>query len=253
MESQPRINRRKTVVKRAIVLALSVILAIVVAAPIASGKQASMGKSIGAFSDNWWNWAFENSTATSPLVGDYSGVEQCDGFQEGNKTGVWFLAGEFALEGDLETGFVGEATRNCTVPADTPIFFPVFNSTCGEAPTVEQPDGTFTGDPKPYTKCAKDFLDQGLEGADPFATIEGTDLPITDLPITRAGSGLFTWEIPTDDNPQGLPKGSYKTATDGLWVYLPEGLAPGNYTIKFGGSYFGGGLVLDITYNLHVE
>jgi hypothetical protein len=253
MESQPRINRRKTVVKRAIVLALSVILAIVVAAPIASGKQASMGKSIGAFSDNWWNWAFENSTATSPLVGDYSGVEQCDGFQEGNKTGVWFLAGEFALEGDLETGFVGEATRNCTVPADTPIFFPVFNSTCGEAPTVEQPDGTFTGDPKPYTKCAKDFLDQGLEGADPFATIEGTDLPITDLPITRAGSGLFTWEIPTDDNPQGLPKGSYKTATDGLWVYLPEGLPPGNYTIKFGGSYFGGGLVLDITYNLKVE
>jgi len=234
-------------------MALSVILAIAVAAPIASGKQASMGKSIGAFSDNWWNWAFENSTATSPLVGDYSGGEQCDGFQEGNKTGVWFLAGEFALEGDLETGFVGEATRNCTVPADTPIFFPVFNSTCGEAPTVEQPDGTFTGDPKPYTKCAKDFLDQGLEGADPFATIEGTDLPITDLPITRAGSGLFTWEIPTDDNPQGLPKGSYKTATDGLWVYLPEGLPPGNYTIKFGGSYFGGGLVLDITYNLKVE
>jgi hypothetical protein len=240
-------------VKRAIVLALSVILAIVVAAPIASGKQASMGKSIGAFSDNWWNWAFENPTATSPLVGDYSGGEQCDGFQEGNKTGVWFLAGEFALEGDLETGFVGEATRECTVPADTPIFFPVFNSTCGEAPTVEQDDGTFTGDPKPYTKCAKDFLDQGLEGADPFATIEGTDLPITDLPITRAGSGLFTWEIKNDDNPQGLPAGSYKTATDGLWVYLPEGLAPGNYTIEFGGSYFGGGLVLDITYNLHVE
>jgi hypothetical protein len=235
-------------VKRVIVLALSVILALLVAAPIASGKQASTGKSIGAFTDNWWNWAFENPSATSPLLGDYSGGEQCDGFQQGNKTGVWFLAGEFALEGDIDTGFVGEATRECTVPANTPILFPVFNSTCGEAPTVEQDDGTFTGDPKPYTKCAKDFLDQGLEGADPFATINGTDLP-----ITRAGSGLFTWEIPTDDNPQGLPAGSYKTATDGLWVYLPEGLAPGTYTIKFGGSYFDGGLVLNITYNLTVE
>jgi hypothetical protein len=235
-------------------MAISVMLALMVAAPIASGKQASMGKSIGAFTDNWWNWAFENPSATSPLLGDYSGGEQCAGFQQGNKTGLWFLGGEFALEGDLETGFVGVATRQCTVPADTPIFFPVFNSTCGEAPTVEE-NGTLTGDPKPYTKCAKDFLDQGLEGADPFAIIERTDLPIgrADLPITRAGSGLFTWEIKNDVNPQGVPKGSYKTATDGLWVYLPDGLAPGNYTINFGGSYFGGGLVLDITYILTVE
>ena len=36
-------------------------------------------------------------------------------------------------------------------------------------------------------------------------------------------------------------------------MYLPDGLAPGNYTIEFGGSYFGGFLVLDITYNLKVE
>jgi len=45
----------------------------------------------------------------------------------------------------------------------------------------------------------------------------------------------------------------FKSATEGLWVYLPDGLAPGNYTIEFGGSYFGGFLVLDITYNLKVK
>jgi hypothetical protein len=239
---------REDIMKQAIVMALSVILALVVAAPIASGQQASTSEGIGAFTDNWWNWAFENPTATSPLVGDYSGGEQCDGFQQGNKTGVWFLAGEFALEGDLETGFVGEATRHCTVPADTPILFPVFNANCGQAPTVQQPDGTFTGDDKPYTECATTFVNDGLEESDTFATIDGTDLP-----ITRAASGLYTWKIKQDDNPQGLPKGSYQSATDGLWVYLPDGLAPGNYTIEFGGSYFGGFLVLDITYNLKVE
>jgi hypothetical protein len=59
--------------------------------------------------------------------------------------------------------------------------------------------------------------------------------------------------IPTDDNAQGLPAGSSKSATEGLWVYLPDGLARGNYTIEFGGSYFGGFLVLDITYNLKVK
>jgi hypothetical protein len=233
--------------KRAIVIAISVILALIVAAPMASGKQPSTGEGIGAFTDNWWNGAFENPTATSPLVGDYSGGEQCDGFQQGNKTGVWFLGGEFALEGDVETGFVGEATRECTVPADTPILFPVFNGNCGKAPTVLV-DGELTGDPKPYTECATNFVNDGLEVSDPFATLDGTDLP-----MTRAASGLYTWKIKQDDNPQDLPKGSYQSATDGLWVYLPDGLAPGNYTIRFGGSYFGGGFVLDITYNLTVE
>jgi hypothetical protein len=74
-----------------------------------------------------------------------------------------------------------------------------------------------------------------------------------DVPITRAASGLYTWSLPADDNPFGLPAGSYKSATEGLWVYLPDGLEPGNYTIKFGGSYFGGFFVLDITYKLKVE
>jgi hypothetical protein len=238
-------------VKRAIVLALSVILALVVAAPIASGQQASTSEDIGALTDNWWNWAAENPTPTSPLIGDYSGGERCDGFQQGNETGVWFLAGEFALEQEIENGpVVGEATRQCTVPADTSILIPVFNSNCGEAPTVQKRNGTFTGDHKPYITCAKSLTDNGLARSDAFATIDGTDLP-----ITRAASGLFTWEIPTDDNPfgDGVTAGSYESATDGLWVYLPDGLAPGKYTINFGGSYFGGGFVLDITYQLKVK
>lgn len=245
---------------RAIVLALSVILALVMAVPVAtaekpaeSAKKPAESANIGALTDNFWNWAFENPTSTSPLVGDYSGGEQCDGFEEGNETGVWFLAGEFALEGDVETGFVGEATRKCTIPAGEPILIPVVNALCGEAPTVQQDDGTFTGDPRPYTKCAKEFLDQALADADPDAVPYYARVDGTPLPITRAASGLFTWEVPNEDNPQGLPPGSYESATEGLWVYLPDGLAPGNYTLEYGGSFFGGFFVLDITYKLKVE
>jgi hypothetical protein len=251
MDEQHEISRRSTAVKRTIIMAIGVLLALALAAPIASGKQVSTGEGIGAFTDNWWNWAFENPSATSPLLGDYSGGEQCDGFQQGNETGVWFLGGEFSIEGDGATGFVGEAKRHCTVPADTPILFPVVNFNCGEAPTVDQGDGTLTGDPKPYTKCAKTNVDDALDPSAPFATINGADLP-----ITRAASGLYTWEVPTADNPQGIPAGSYTSATDGLWVYLPDGLAPGNYTINFGGSYTPFdevSFVLDITYKLKVQ
>ena len=76
---------------------------------------------------------------------------------------MFFLAGT--------TG--GDAMRTCTVPADTPLFFPVINVVCSEAPTVPT-DGGFTGDPEPYSKCAKQLVHSTLKGeGDPFA---GTDI-----------------------------------------------------------------------------
>ena len=100
-------------VKRAIVIAISVILALAVAAPIASGQTPSQRQDVKALTEEWWTWALADP---SPLVGDYKwGRPQCKGeFVEG----VFFLAG---TQG-------GDATRTCTVPADTALFFPVVNS-----------------------------------------------------------------------------------------------------------------------------
>src|SRR5829696_7667000 len=93
-------------VKRAIMIALSVILALVVAAPIASGQQASQSQDLGKLTAAWWTWAAQDP---SPVVGNYEGGEQCEGeFVDG----VFFLAGT--------TG--GTAERTCTVPADTALF-----------------------------------------------------------------------------------------------------------------------------------
>jgi hypothetical protein len=220
-------------VKRAIVIALSVILALALAAPIASGQTSSQGQNLGKLTGEWWNWAV--STNPSPLEGSYKGGTQCDGN---------FVDGVFFLGGSTTSKAV---KRTCTVPAGTPILFPVVNVVCSEAPTVPT-DGGFTGDPKPYTKCSKDFLDTVLEGSTTFATLDGQNLE-----IQRLESGPFTWTFPTrSDVFPSIPPGSYEAAASGLWVYLPQGLEPGTYTLTFGGTYPNVGFEQTITYTLTV-
>jgi hypothetical protein len=79
------------VMKRAIVLAISVILALAVAAPIASGKPPSQRQDVNALTEKWWTWV---SAVPSPGLGSYDVDDpQCEGeFVEG----VFFLAGTLA-------------------------------------------------------------------------------------------------------------------------------------------------------------
>jgi hypothetical protein len=219
-------------VRRIIVLVISAILALIVAAPVASGQASSQGQAVGNLTGDWWNWAV--STNPSPIEGSYRGGTQCDGnFVDG----VYFLAGSNTTRA---------VKRTCTVPADTPILFPVVNTVCSAAPTVQQPDGTFTGDPKPYTKCTKDFLDTLLVDSTTFATLDGQNLE-----IQRLESGPFTWTFASHSGIfPSVPPGSYDAAASGLWVYIPQGLEPGTYTLQFGGTYPNFGFEQNITYKL---
>jgi hypothetical protein len=249
MDAHHEMNRRKTVVKRAIVVAISVILALVVAAPIASGQSSSQGKNLGKgqnlgkLTGDWWNWAV--STNPSPL----NGGDPCGGdFVDG----VFFLGGSFSSD---------PVTRTCTVPANTPILFPVVNTACGAAPTIpvldengepvldENGDPTFTGDPKPYNKCSKNSLDQIVLNSTMFATLNGEPLE-----IQRLESGPFTFTVPSPGSEilPTVPPGSYKSAASGFWVYLPQGLDPGTYTLHWGGTFPNVGFTQDITYILTV-
>jgi hypothetical protein len=259
MEAHHEINRRNTVVKRAIVVAISVLLALVVAAPIASGQSSSQGKNLGKgqnlgkLTGDWWNWAV--STNPSPL-NDTAGGDPCGGnFVDG----VFFLGGSFAPD---------PVTRTCTVPANTPILFPVVNYACGAAPTIpvldekgdpvldENGNPTFTGDPKPYSKCAQDPIDKIASNSTMIATLSGLNGQ-KDLTkqIQRLESGPFTFTVPSNGkNPPSeivptVPAGSYKSWASGFWVYLPQGLEPGIYTLNWSVS---GGFKQDITYNLTV-
>jgi hypothetical protein len=85
-----------------------------------------------------------------------------------------------------------------------------------------------------------------LANRETYATLDGEDLK-----IRRLATGPFTLILP-EDNIFGLPAGPYehRAISDGLWVYLPQGLEPGDYTVQFGGDL--GDFSVNITYELIV-
>ena len=224
--------------RRIVIIALSVMLALVVAMPMVSGKPTTteqkpspppgqLKKNLPDLTAEWWNWAA--STNPSPLVGgepEYTDA-QCNGeYVEG----VFFLAGSLATEPE---------TRTCTVPAHTPILFSPFNYICSAAlDPLPFPD-----DVPPYDTCAKENAQAVIDSSSGFyARVDGKDAN-----QQRIASGLFQWTIPVD-NFLGVPAGTYEAAQDGLWVYLGKGLKRGEHTIEFGplGTFEGA----DITYKL---
>ncbi len=218
--------------RRIVVMALSAIMALVVAIPIASAQETT---NLADLTAEWWNWGF--STSPSPLEGSYTGGTQCEGEYV---DGVFFLAGAGGSE---------PVDRTCTVPADTPILFPVVNVICSAAW-----DSKKYADPRPLdTGCAEPYTSDTIDPPSKwYATLDGQDLE-----QRRIASGLFQWTIASPRNPFGLKKGTFEAASDGLWVYLEEGLTAGEHTIVFGGTYkrtpFGSFEGARVTYHLTVQ
>jgi hypothetical protein len=230
-------------VRRIVVIALSVILALVVAIPIASGKPAPTGqkpsppgqlkKNLPALTAESWNWAA--SMDPSPLEGEYSSPDpRCNGEYV---KGVFFLAGA-AFDPNVPS-----VERTCTVPRNTPILFSPFGYLCSAAfDPIQEVD-----DPQPYdTACATPTTDATIDPPSSFyARVDGKDAN-----QQRIASGVFQWTIAVDNalGIAGLNAGTYPAAQDGLWVFLGKGLKRGEHTIEFGptGDLQGA----DITYKL---
>jgi hypothetical protein len=173
------------------------------------------------------------------LDGNYSSPDpRCEGeFVDG----VFFLAGT--------TG--GNATRTCIVPADTALLFPVVNSFLTEEEKTP---------PKVYPGYPTNFVDAALANGELYATLDGEDLSFSRINRT------FQPLILPEPNVFGIPGGEYGhqdcadptrclTASDGLWVYLPEGLEKGKHTVRFGTNFTkpeGGDFRMKINYKLIV-
>ena len=219
--------------RRTLVIALSVILALAMAVPAAyaqSGQGSATSKDIGQLSAQWWLWALQNPTATSPLVGNYKGGEQCDGeFVDG----VFFLAG--STKGQ-------PVSRSCTVPSDTAIFFPTVTIACSENLGDTRKDISDAGGLINY---CEGLFEQFTEGGEMFATLDGQDVP-----IVCETSPLFKVTV-LEDNPFGFPEATRpkQAVAVGCYALIPA-LEPGEYTLTFGIS--GSPFEQDITYRLTV-
>jgi hypothetical protein len=156
----------------------------------------------------WWQWAYSIPKEVNPVV-DTDG-KNCAQGQSGT---VWFLAGTFG----------GSVVRECTIPAEKSILFPVLNSMCS---TVEH---GFKTDRELRT-CADGYQDDVTELK---ATVDGVELQGLDK-AHRVQSPLFTLTLP-ENNALGLEAGPTLAVSDGNWVFLKP-LTPGKHEIHFSGS-----------------
>lgn len=186
---------------------------------LAAGLNPNQGINKGlmrTLSAEWWQWALSIPASVNPLSfndpmgsSDYCGV--------GQHGDVWFLGGRFDGSGSL-------ATRACTIPAGTSIFFPIINAECS---TIEGSGMT----EEELRTCAIDLIDHVTEVE---ASVDGVLLK--GLNKSRVQSRLFSFSLPPGDmlglfgnSPNPSP-----SVSDGFWVLLPP-LAEGEHEIKFRG------------------
>ena len=234
------------VMRRIVVLALGVLLALTLVAPMASAQVGQGAKASGKAAQlaaAWWQWALADPVATSPLVGDYAGGPQCDGQPLRDVPGKkWFLAGSFD----------GSAVeRTCTMPVGTQLFFPVFNFIWINTEPHETEELA--------REEARKFIESVLADPDLSITVTVDGKEVKSKRIVRTDSPFFASQIPEDnvfdcpqcEEPFDLPAGSYEGVADGLWAALPP-LSKGEHTIHVEVSAPNVRFSQDFTYHLTV-
>jgi hypothetical protein len=226
MRNHRQIREERSAVKRIIVMALSVVLALSLAMPTALGQVGQGSKASGTASElvaAWWQWALSEPAATNPLLGSYTGGPKCNGqpvtATQGKK---WFLAG--TLNGE-------SVTRTCTIPVGTQLFFPIVHSV------------VFLDQPGENEEEAREIVNTLINRvlADPefretlVVTVDGKQVKSNRIVRAESPPGLFTTTLPENNVFQffGVPlaAGEYPSVADGLWVALPP-LSKGEHTIR---------------------
>ncbi|NUP05010.1 MAG: hypothetical protein HOW73_03000 [Polyangiaceae bacterium] len=171
--------------------------------------------------EGWLAWAMGNPWSTGPIA-DPTGA-QCALGQEGS---VFYLAGTPG----------GAATRSCTVPADTILYFPLINLWSTPRPElVDEPaelasftsffEGFF-----PQYRSSICELTLKLDGADIAGSTVDLDEELWVDVLEPFGVTL------DDDNFQGSPGGDYPAALIAGHFALLHPLSPGEHTLELGGA-----------------
>jgi hypothetical protein len=206
---------------------------------------AAIGMTYGDWGAAWQQWIQDIPANVNPAF-DNTG-ENC---AQGQSSGpVFFLVGAFTDEVP-ETPLISEVERDCTMPANRHIFFPILNVA---SDTIE---GDFFGATEAAQRQLAGFFADLIDVGSLKVTVDGQ--PVADLGEFRAQSPAYHFFLPKKNNMWGLNpvnKDGYFGVADGYYVMLKP-LSQGSHTVQFEGAFVSDGTVLfglDVTYNLTVE
>lgn len=196
-------------------------------AALPAGATDDEGRELTA---QWWQWALSIPAASSPLLDDTGA--NC---MVGQRGPVWFLAGNFGTSANVQ--------RTCTVPAGTPIFFPVINFLYFNSPNCDQgPEDLSAAE-------MRAVLDPVVDGA------SGIEVRLDNRlvhDVRRIKSKVFSVVQPAQalfSSPCLVPGRIYSPAVDDGYYVRLRGLSEGQHHLAFRGSI--SGFSLDIFYTLN--
>jgi hypothetical protein len=186
------------------------------------------GMTYGEWGAKFSQWNYSLPSGEHPLFD----TADCHVGQTGK---VWFLGGTFTVVEDNGV-LIGEASRECTIPAGTALFFPILNTDCNEFVDVDP--SAPPEDVETYLRgCANDLADY-IQVQDLKVTVDGKE--IEHLGLYRKESPPYMIGPLPYDNVLGLPEFAGDTALavgDGYWIMLAP-LSRGEHDIHFEGAVF---------------
>jgi hypothetical protein len=216
------------------------------------------GQTYGQWSAAWWQWGLAISVHNPPGTGpihhplfitspsqDPAGA-LCAVGQSGP---VWFLGGAYGAT--THPSGNTNASRNCAVPANTALFFPIANVECSTA------EGSLN-------LCSNKIKDEAAIATSDLSSVTSMSVTLDQsaLPTYRALSPLFGFTIPADNVFANIGEirivpGTYSlpqrgAASDGYYLMLAP-LSPGSHTLQISASFETLDFSFRVTYNLTVQ
>lgn len=221
-------------------IALSVVLALVVAAPVATAQKDAPKDKKRAEGDI--AAALSKKAATAPTDGTQTETEQI-----GELSAAWWqqalsekqppecgLLEQDVIEGDVFflANFTGDVNAECTVTSGSMLLFPVLNVAC--SPQLSDP---FTKERELRNECSQILSYSWKNATDVEVTVNGeeveeADIVCVDSPLFSLTIPKGSWSIRAGFGVEGTgPAVAY-----GCWVLLGP-LEPGEYTITIEGTF----------------
>jgi hypothetical protein len=192
---------------------------------IISTNSSPYNISYAEWTARWWQWLFSIPIENNPLM-DETG-KNCEINQSGP---VWFLAGTAG----------GECKRECTIPAEKSVLFPVLNygATFADEPTINTEEEL-----QSLAKREMDIV------SDLSVTFDG--IKLNGLQKYRVQSPLFDVTLPERNLFGGIP-GPTKGISDGYWLFL-ESVPTCKHIIRTDGSCLSGKVRIAANYDITME
>jgi hypothetical protein len=160
---------------------------------------------------------------------------------------VWFLGGTFSDNEVLPGVFLGQVSRDCTIPSGIALFFPLVDA---ESSTLEG-----NGDTGDELLASSEFFASFIDPDSLSLEIDGK--PVTNLADLSFDSPEFTFGPLPDNNVLGLASGATTPSVSDGYFAMVKDLSVGQHVLHWTGtidlsSIDGPVFIQDVTYHLTV-